>query len=246
MSYQDHVVDANIRGLSRFSYTSVTGDKKTYYRVGDTGLFSAVRGLAGGRSRTRSKRRSRSKSPKRKGTKKAKKTYVGCHYQKYDRKHHKNVVKGESYRKCIPTDSLTKAEKSKEMCTAYRKKNQNSKRKSCRGTALSKKLSCTLKSNGRCKADKGKQSSKCVAYKKGNRCSLTKEELKKRRAKAYEKNKPVILGRAKAKRVVKKIMKKKAAAKASGKAKLKRAVRKITAKRKAKRKSPTRRSRSRR
>ena len=57
MSFQDHVVDANIRGLARFSYTSVTGDRKTYYRVGDTGLFSAAGNLLSGGAKTRSQRR---------------------------------------------------------------------------------------------------------------------------------------------------------------------------------------------
>jgi len=52
MSFQDHVAYANMQGLSRFSYTSVNGNQKTYYRVGDSGLFSANPTMLGGGQQT--------------------------------------------------------------------------------------------------------------------------------------------------------------------------------------------------
>lgn len=181
MSYQDHVAYANMRGLSRFSYTSVNGNKKTYYRVGDTGLFSADQTMLGGGSRYSDAKRRAAKAAAKKAKAKAYRqakrgTIVGCKTKTYTMRR-KNFVGPSRYKRCVGT---TDSNQKSKQCSSY-ERHKGNKRMSCR-----KIKTCAMSSKGkglRCKLRTGYESSdgKCEIQKSG-RCRL-KKALKIKEAK---------------------------------------------------------------
>ena len=53
MSYQDHVYSANMNGSHHFQYTRANGTVANYQRIGNSGVFTCVGSLTGGRIRSK-------------------------------------------------------------------------------------------------------------------------------------------------------------------------------------------------